>query len=79
MVFYSNNFVHVDKIIKTNKATHIYEQDKLEQRVHEQWISAVQHVKSPLKIISLFFNQIGHRKEIIRIKPKQKSFEQHIQ
>lgn len=67
-----NKYIEVlNKILEANKVTNIYKQDKLEQRVHEQWISAVQNVKNPFKIVPLIIKQKGKRKEILSIKLKQ--------
>ena len=68
----ANKYIKVlDKILESNKIMHIYQQDILEQRVHEQWVSVIQHVNNPFILLLLIFKQKWHRKEIITIKKKQ--------
>ena len=61
----------LDKVIEANKINKVYDQEKFRLRVHEQWVSVVQHIKNPFKLISFVLSQKGHRKEILKIKIKQ--------
>lgn len=61
----------LNRLLEANKTSRVYKQDRLEKRVREQWISAIQHVNNPVKLTGLFINQKGHRKELLKIKLKQ--------
>ena len=61
----------LDKVASANKISKIYDQNKFNLRVHEQWVSVVQHIKNPFKLFSFFINQKGRRMEILKIKNKQ--------
>lgn len=70
-------YVHVlDKLIAANKISKIYNENKLMLRVHEQWVSVVQHIKNPFKLLRFLINQKGNRKEVLKIK-KSQIFKRH--
>lgn len=68
----ANKYIELlNRIVEANKKSKKYNQERLELRVHEQWISAIQNVKNPFKVIPLLTKQKGHRKEVLKIKLKQ--------
>lgn len=61
----------LDRLSFANRISNIYNQEKLELRIYEQWVFLVKSIKNPFKFFDFLLKQKGRRKEIIKIKKNQ--------